>query len=119
MKTKIFIAVFAAVGLGVLPVVALAQPTYLACVLDGGSVGPVRINFTTDESAGTVSIHIVSSGHSRTVNAAFTPDRVLVDERTVRWMIDRTNLQFSRTIKSVNGTEYGQCEIQKPPQRAF
>jgi len=97
---------------------AIAKPTYLACTLmiDGQ---PEHINFTTDEQAGTVSILIVSSGSSRTVRGAFTPDKVIIDERSVRWEIDRTDLGFSRTITMINSTTNGQCKIQTVPKRAF
>lgn len=97
---------------------ATAQPTYLACALDlDGKLEP--INFTTDEQIGTVSIQIVRSGSSRTLNATFTADKVIIDERDVRWEISRTDLSFSRTIPFLNSITSGQCTIQATPQRAF
>lgn len=118
MKSTFSIVVMASVSAFLAASPAIAQPTYLACTLmiDGQ---PERIDFTTDEQAGTVSILITSSGSSRTVNGTFTPDRVVVDEPSARWAISRVNLEFSRTVKMIDATDVGQCEVQEAPRRIF
>lgn len=96
---------------------ALAAPTYLTCSLDG--LPPKGFGFTIDEQAGTVGILIKTSGHSRVVPAAYSPDKIFINEGDVRWMISRTDLRFSRTIKMIDSTTYGTCEIDAVPKRAF
>jgi len=110
------LAAFAALTAFVGPVAA--KPNYLTCtfMIDGT---PSVINFTADEASGTVSVFVPSSGHSRTVDAMFTPDQVMVDESQVRWEISRVDLTIARTIKMIDSTDRGQCEIQTAPERAF
>lgn len=97
---------------------AQAAPVYLSCIFPG-SEGDGIIDFTADEAAGTVSIFIKSSGRSRTVNGAFTPDQVRVEERDVRWVINRQDLSVTRIIHFIDSTTRGNCQIQVAPQRAF
>lgn len=97
---------------------ASAAPIYLSCTFmaDGN---PNVIDFTADEASGKVSILTRHSGFSRTADATFTPDRVVVNESRVRWEISRVDLTVASTIKAISSTDYGKCTLQETPKRAF
>ena len=111
------IGLFWTASLGLTIPNALAAPTYLTCSLDG--LPPNGFSFTVNEDSGTIGILIRTSGNSRVVQATYTPDKILVDEREVRWMISRTDLRFSRTIKLISSTTWGSCMVDAVPSRAF
>lgn len=95
-----------------------AAPVYLSCtfMIDGA---PSIIDFTADEAVGTVSIFITASGHSRTVSGVFTPNQVRVEERDVRWIINREDLSIIRDLKIFSSVDKGQCQIKEPSKRIF
>ena len=116
-----FLTRLAAAGiaaLGSLPVSAMAEPVYLVCtIMVHGK--PNDLNFTLDEQIGKASIMVPASGVARTVNAAFSTDKVVIEEPQVRWVINRVDLRFSRTIKLIDSTNEGHCQLQATPKRAF
>lgn len=108
--------VFCFLGLSHFP--AVAEPVYLSCtfLIDGN---PNTLDFTADESAAQVSIFVPNSGRSRTVNATFTPDKVVINEEQVIWTISRTDLSITRYIKLVDSANSGKCDVQQVPTRVF
>lgn len=118
MKKAKFLAMVTAGLCAMVPSAVVANTIYLSCtfMVDGK---PNIIDFTADEAAGKVSILTRESGFSRTEDAAFTPDKVLVNESRVRWEINRVDLTVTSTLTMIDSANRGQCEIVEAPKRAF
>ena len=93
------------------------EPTYLRCVFPGREDHPVMI--TADESNSRVSVSLPSTGHSESMSAAFTPTEVRFSDRSLTYVISRTDLTVRRTIRLISSTDVGSCTVEEAPQRAF
>lgn len=98
---------------------ALAAPTYMTCVFTNSEGTKSEVKITADEANASVSIYVPSSGHSQRAPATFTPDRLIFKTDMLDYVISRTDLAASRTIRMISSTDKGVCSVDPAPKRAF
>ena len=99
----------------VLTGVFVADPTYLRCTFPEG----VQVFVTADEPNSAVSVSIPASGYTAKFAATFTATEVRFGDRTLSYIVSRTDLSATRHINLLNETEKGQCKVEQAPKRAF
>lgn len=94
-----------------------AAPAYLSCKIPDQP--DYEIQVTADEDAGFVTTLVVSTGFSQRLPAAFSPTEVRFGDRLMTFRVDRTTLDFDRTIYLLKETSRGKCTVLKARKRAF
>jgi len=104
--------------LGILTIMQpmMAEPVYLRCSFPGN--GAV-VMITPDEANAAVTVALPATGYSAKMPAAFTASEVRFQDTRVAYVLSRTDLSVTRTIKMISSTDNGKCEIEKAPKRAF
>lgn len=107
------VAVMLAAGF---PLITLAEPVYLNCMLNNGNPGEESLwKIALDEAAGTVSYSIPSQDLNAKYPAIFTQDKVTF----LSIEISRIDLTITRNMKLINQIDKGKCEIAQIPGRKF
>jgi hypothetical protein len=107
--------------------VSLGAQVRLECTTQSGE--PSRTNayrIILDEEASSAALWDEVLGKPQVIEARFTPTDVTFDwskplmQITYRYRIDRTTLEFTRTLLELSGTaEHGSCKIVEMPKRQF
>lgn len=98
---------------------AWAEPAYLDCQFISKDGSPFPVQITADESAGTVSLFMPTTGNTQKMTAAFTSDKVIFHDDLMVYALNRVSLVIARVIRILNETEDGTCKLKEVPKRAF
>ena len=90
-------------------------PIYLRCSFSNKT----DVMITADEGNSSVTVALPSTGYSEKIPAAFTATEVRFQNRMLSYVINRTDLSAVRTIRSINSTDAGHCQIETAPKRVF
>ncbi len=97
-------------------VAAANTPIYLRCTFEPNSTA---VLITADEANSAVTISVPSTGHTEKLPAAFSATDLRFQNRQLSYVVSRTDLSVSRTIKLIKETDTGRCAIEQAPKRAF
>ena len=97
---------------------AFAEPAYIQCDFKQSNGQPWVVQFTADESEGTVTA-TMPNGKSTRYNAAFTANEVRFADRNISYAINRVDLTVVRVVSVLTKRDVANCSLIETPKRAF